>query len=44
MYGMFAKSQFNQNISNWNINKNCYATGMFAGCSIKEEYKPKLPR
>ena len=44
MYGMFAKSQFNQNISNWNINKNCYATGMFAGCSIKDEYKPKLPR
>ena len=41
---MFSDSNFNQDISNWKINKDCMkymVYNMFAGCPIKEEYKPK---
>ena len=41
---MFYESEFNQDISKWKINKNCDITGIFYGCPIKEEYKPKLPQ
>ena len=41
MYEMFYKSSFNQDISNWKINKNCDTDHMFTECPIKEEYKPK---
>ena len=41
---MFYGANFNQDISKWNINKNCYVIGMFTDCSIKDEYKPKLPK
>ena len=41
MIAMFAYSKFNRDISKWKINKNCNTWFMFAGCPIKEEYKPK---
>ena len=44
MRWMFQDSKFNQNISKWKINKDCITHDMFLDCSIKEEYKPKLPR
>ena len=44
MIAMFAYSKFNRDISKWKINKNCNTWFMFAGCPIKEEYKPKLPK
>ena len=34
--------KFNQDISNWNVSKVMYRMGMFDGCSIKNEYKPKF--
>ena len=44
MSHMFERSNFDQDISNWNMRKDCIARYMFAGCPIREEYKPKLPR
>ena len=44
MWGIFYKSKFNQDISNWKINKECLTNEMFTDCSIRKEYKPKLPR
>ena len=44
MWGMFYKSKFNQDISNWKINKDCVRFNMFDYCTIKEEYKPKAIR
>ena len=41
MSHMFERSNFNKDISNWNLRKDCIARYMFAGCPIKEEYKPK---
>ena len=42
---MFYKSKFNQDISNWKINKDCKTWFMFdIKCHIKDEYKPKLPK
>ena len=41
---MFFKSKFNGNISKWKINKDCNVNSMFNECSIKDEYKPKLPK
>ena len=38
---MFDKSDFNQDISQWKINKNCNTWFMFDLCPIKEEFKPK---
>ena len=42
MSHMFERSNFDQDISNWNMKKDCITRYMFAGCPIKEEYKPKL--
>ena len=44
MWGMFAWSEFNGDISNWNIRKDCDTRTIFTDCSIKNEYKPKLPK
>jgi hypothetical protein len=41
MSEMFYDSEFNQDISNWNINSNCNTSYMFGLSKIKEEYKPK---
>ena len=41
---MFFKSKFNGDISKWKINKDCNVNSMFHECSIKDEYKPKLPK
>jgi hypothetical protein len=41
MYDMFKDSNFNNNISSWEINPDCDTRQMFNNCSIKEEYKPK---
>ena len=38
---MFKDAVFVGDISNWNINKDCDTGGMFYGCPIKEEHKPK---
>jgi surface protein len=38
---MFQKSEFNGDISNWNINSNCIIKDIFKNSSIKDEYKPK---
>ena len=40
----FFRAKFNQDISSWKINKDCTTTSIFRECSIKEEYKPKLPK
>ena len=44
MNWIFTDSDFNQDISKWKINKDCDTRFMFTGSSIKEEYKPKLPK
>ena len=41
---MFFKSKFNGDISKWKINKDCNVNSIFHECSIKDEYKPKLPK
>ena len=38
---MFKDAVFDGDISDWNINKDCDTAGMFYGCPIKEEHKPK---
>ena len=43
MDSMFYKSKFNNDISNWKINSKCDTYNMFAGTTIKEQFKPKLP-
>jgi hypothetical protein len=40
MEQMFFNSDFNQDISNWKINKKCEVYNMFEKCPIKKEYKP----
>ena len=40
MKWMFRDCCFNQDISNWKINRDCYTNDMFKGCEIKDEYKP----
>jgi hypothetical protein len=42
MNGMFLNSEFNRDISNWNINPNCNIDSIFKKCKIKEIYKPKI--
>ena len=42
MNHMFDWSDFDKNISDWKINKNCDTEDMFARCSIREQYKPKV--
>ena len=41
---MFAYSNFNRDISNWDVGKDCHVENMFTGYCVKEEYKPKLPK
>ena len=41
MRGMFAYSNFNQDISSWKINKDCNTNHVFEGCPIEEEFEPK---
>ena len=38
---MFTDSEFDQDISNWKINEKCEIYDIFAGCRIRNEYKPK---
>ena len=42
MYFMFCGVKFNQDISNWKINKNCSIKRAFDDCPIEEEFKPKI--
>ena len=44
MESMFDCSQFNKDISNWKINKDCYTYDIFKDCPIRKEYKPVLPK
>ncbi|WQJ53867.1 MAG: hypothetical protein [Wendovervirus sonii] len=37
---MFSNSDFNSDISNWNINVKAVTTGMFRNCNIDDKYKP----
>jgi len=39
---MFSNSDFNGNISKWEINENAVTDRMFENCPIKNEYKPKI--
>ena len=41
MWSMFDRSNFNQNISNWEIDTNCDIRDMFHNCLIKDEFIPK---
>ena len=41
MRGMFAYSNFNQDISNWILRKDCNVNHVFEGCPIEEEIEPK---
>jgi hypothetical protein len=41
MNSMFSFSDFNKDISNWNINPECDTRSMFYKCKIKDRYKPK---
>ena len=41
MRSMFEYSYFKHDVSSWKINSKCNVFGMFTGCPIKEEYKPK---
>jgi hypothetical protein len=38
---MFIESDFNQDISNWKLNKHAWTYGMFMDAPIKNEFKPK---
>ena len=38
---MFDNSEFNQDISNWDVSNETTTNRMFDKSSIKEEYKPK---
>lgn len=38
---MFENTEFNHNVSNWNINPRCSIEYMFDNCNIIDEYKPK---
>ena len=40
-YMFYQAESFNQDISKWNVGKVNNANGVFDGCPIKEEYKPK---
>jgi hypothetical protein len=42
MINMFGATEFNRDISNWELNKDCDTSSMFWLCHIKEEYKPKI--
>jgi hypothetical protein len=39
--GMFKDSNFNQNISNWQLRKYMEDDNMFDDCQIQENFKPK---
>ena len=39
---MFYNSNFNQNISFWNLHKLVITKNMFTYCPIEKEYKPKI--
>jgi hypothetical protein len=43
MGGMFAFSQFNADISLWDVS-NADMLGIFTVCPIKKEYKPKFKK
>ena len=38
---LFYESNFNGDISKWNVSKVEHMSNMFAECPIREEYKPK---
>jgi hypothetical protein len=37
----FAK-EFNQDLSNWKLHRDCEINYIFADCPIEEKYKPKF--
>lgn len=41
---MFTKTNFNQDISLWNINPNCNIDNIFKECNIQELYKPDFSK
>ena len=41
---MFTKTNFNQDISLWNISPNCNIDSIFKECNIQEEYKPDFSK
>jgi hypothetical protein len=44
MIEMFSYSEFNRDISLWNVNNVTDKHKMFYGCPIKKEYKPKFKK
>jgi hypothetical protein len=44
MERMFAWSEFNSDISNWNIRIDCNIKAMLSDCLIIDSYKPKRCR
>ena len=42
MIGLFSWTDFNGDISNWDVSKVKYKIDMFDKCSIKDKYKPKF--
>ena len=42
MSGLFSWTDFNGDISNWDVSNVTDADDMFNECSIKNEYKPKF--
>ena len=42
MSGLFSWTDFNGDISNWDVSKVKYKIDMFDYCPIKDKYKPKF--
>ena len=42
MSSLFNGTDFNGDISKWNVSNVTYNTNMFKGCIIEEKYKPKF--
>ena len=40
MISMFKNSNYNNDLSSWKINDNCYSRNMFYYCPIENKYKP----
>ena len=44
MSSLFEDSDFNGDISKWDVSNVIFMTGMFDNCSIEEKYKPKFKK
>ena len=44
MRGMFMRSKFNSDISNWDVSNVTNNIDIFYNCPIKEKYKPKFKK